>query len=124
MSNRPLNYRALAESDHAAEAAPFVTFMLQALLTAMREAARTDQVSDQVRRLLSAFQGSEMLNAAELMRRLDLQHRPTFRKNYLQPALAEGLIEMTAPDTPQSPAQKYRLTGKGKRITKALSLRG
>ncbi len=65
-----------------------------------------------------------MLNAAELMRRLDLQHRPTFRKNYLQPALAEGLIEMTAPDTPQSPAQKYRLTGKGKRITKALSLRG
>lgn len=105
-------YAVLAESDQAADATPFVTFMLQALLTAMREVVLTDQVSDQVsdqvKRLLDAFHGSEALGAAELMDRLGLRHRPTFRKNYLQPALAAGLIEMTDPASPRSPAQKYR----------------
>ena len=111
-------YQALAESDGAAEATPFVTFMLQALLTAMSEVALTDQVSDQVsdqvKRLLAAFREAKTLKAAELMNLLDLQHRPTFRNNYLNPALAAGLIEMTQPDSPRSPAQQYRLTAKGR----------
>lgn len=111
-------YQALAESDGAAEATPFVAFMLQALLTAMGEVALTDQVSDQVsdqvKRLLAAFRDTKTLKAAELMTRLGLQHRPTFRKNYLNPALAAGLIEMTQPDSPRSPAQQYRLTTKGR----------
>lgn len=111
-------YQALAESDGAAEATPFVTFMLQALLAAMGEVALTDQVSDQVsdqvKRLLAAFRDAKTLKAAELMTRLGLQHRPTFRNNYLNPALAAGLIEMTQPDSPRSPAQQYRLTAKGR----------
>ena len=111
-------YQALAESDGAAEATPFVAFMLQALLTAMGEVALTDQVSDQatdqVKRLLAAFRDAKALKAAELMARLGLQHRPTFRNNYLNPALAAGLIEMTQPDSPRSPVQQYRLTAKGR----------
>lgn len=111
-------YQALAESDGAAEATPFVSFMLQALLTAMGEVALTDQVSDQVsdqvKRLLAALRDAKTLKAAELMTRLNLQHRPTFRNNYLNPALAAGLIEMTQPDSPRSPAQQYRLTAKGR----------
>ncbi|MDR3279279.1 MAG: hypothetical protein LBT23_02095 [Synergistaceae bacterium] len=42
------------------------------------------------------------------MARLDLKHRPTFRGNYLVPALELGLIEMTVPDKPNSNRQKYR----------------
>lgn len=110
-------YQALTESDSVAEATPFVAFMLQALLTAMGEMALTDQVydqvSDQVKRLLTAFRGAKTLKAAELMVRLGLQHRPTFRNNYLSPALAAGFIEMTQPESPRSPAQQYRLTAKG-----------
>lgn len=67
----------------------------------------TDQVSDQVKALLSCFGNSE-LSALELMRKLGLSHRPTFRKNYLNPALSKGLIEMTIPDKPNSRNQKYR----------------
>jgi Fic family protein len=44
----------------------------------------------------------------EMMERLDLSHRPTFRKNYLNPALAQGVIEMTIPDKPNSRNQRYR----------------
>ena len=43
-----------------------------------------------------------------LMEKLGLSHRPTFRKNYLLPALEAGLLEMKYPDKPRSPKQKYR----------------
>jgi len=43
-----------------------------------------------------------------------LSHRPTFRQNYLHPALAAGLIERTLPDAPNSRLQKYRLTAMGR----------
>lgn len=51
----------------------------------------------------------------EIMTRLDLRHEDHFRINYLRPALDEGLVVLTLPDKPTSPAQKYRLTAKGRR---------
>lgn len=54
------------------------------------------------------------LSSSELRAKLNLKHRPTFRENYLHPALAEALIEMTIPNKPNSRLQKYRLTGKGR----------
>ena len=75
-----------------------------------REAAATDQVSDQVKALLKCL-GSKPASALECMKKLGLSHRPTFRKNYLQPALEAGLIERTRPDKPNSWLQKYRRIG-------------
>ena len=66
-----------------------------------------DQVTDQVKRLLNVL-GDEELTALELMERLGLSHRPTFRQNYLNPALEAGLIERTVPDKPTSRLQRYR----------------
>ena len=43
-------------------------------------------------------------------------HRPTFRANYLNPALTSDLIEYTIPGKPQSRLQKFRLTTKGKAL--------
>ena len=110
-------YGALAEADGQADAAPFVEFMLQALLAAMAEAVSTDPVSDPasdpVQRLLTVL-AEGPLGISELLNRLGLKHRPTFRKNYLEPALAGGWIERTLPESPNSPAQKYRLTDKGR----------
>lgn len=111
-------YLVLAEADQSADATAFVEFMLKALLDALHEAVATDQVSDhvtvQVAGTIKALAGSE-LGRAELMTALGLTHRPTFRKNYLDPALHGGWIERTQPDSPRSPTQRYRLTDKGRR---------
>ncbi|MDP3695699.1 MAG: hypothetical protein Q8R42_06265 [Desulfocapsaceae bacterium] len=51
----------------------------------------------------------------ELQSALNLQDRKSFRERYLKPALAEGLIDMTLPEKPNSRLQKYQLTNKGRR---------
>ena len=110
-------YRILAMADQQAEATPFIEFMLSALLDALREAVVTDQVTDQVTGQVAALIraiGSGERGSNDLMQALGLTHRPTFRGNYLNPALEDEWLERTQPDSPRSPTQRYRLTGKGK----------
>jgi len=55
-------------------------------------------------------------NRTELMKALKLKGRDNFLKKYMEPALNLGLIEMTQPDSPKSPTQKYRPTEAGKQM--------
>ncbi len=71
-----------------------------------------EQVAEQVMKLLESLK-KEPLSTKEAMQYLQLNHRPTFLYTYLQPALQADLVEMTQPDSPKSPTQKYRLTAKG-----------
>ena len=107
-------YKALGSSDQDANSSVFVEYMLQAILDALRETSGSDQVSDQVgdqvERLIKIM-GKRPLSALEMMERLGLSHKATFRKNYLNPALEAKIIERTIPDKPNSSQQKYRLTG-------------
>ncbi|WP_394697877.1 Fic family protein [uncultured Methanomethylovorans sp.] len=64
--------------------------------------------------LLSLKDGER--SSGELRDILNIKHRPTFRDNYLHPALDAELIEMTIPEKPSSRLQKYRLTAKGKAL--------
>lgn len=113
-------YAALSAADRLAESTPFVEYMLNALNLALREAIESepstdlvsDPVSDPVAKLLRVLRGRS-LRISELMAEMDLLHKATFRANYLNPALAGGMIEMTVPETPNSPTQKYRLTDLG-----------
>jgi ATP-dependent DNA helicase RecG len=50
------------------------------------------------------------------MKALKLKDRVNFAKNYIEPALSAGFVEMTEPDSPKSPTQKYRLTEKGRKL--------
>ena len=109
-------YEALGAADRLAEATLFVEFMLTIIRETLDTAPASDQVSDQVKSLLKAYGPDGELTADELLRRLGLRHRPTFRKNYLNPALSAGFIEMTEPNSPRSPTQRYRLTDVGRRI--------
>ena len=53
------------------------------------------------------------MSIREIMDCLNLKHRPTLLYDYLKPAMDGGFVEMTQPDSPKSPTQKYRLTKKG-----------
>jgi len=110
-------YDAINQSNAQNSCVPFIEFMLKVILETLRSDQVDDQVSDQVKRLVFVL-SDRSLSASELMKKLELKHRPTFRKNYLNPALAAGLVEMTEPDSPNSPTQKYRLTDKGKPVRK------
>jgi Fic family protein len=115
-TNQQEYYKALNQSTNKADCAPFIEFILENIISAIKTDQVSDQVSDQVKSLISAFKKAEnkAQTALELMDRLKLSHRPTFRKNYLHPALEAGLIEMTVPDKPRAKNQKYRLTAKGR----------
>jgi ATP-dependent DNA helicase RecG len=93
-----------------------VTVMLPILGTAAQpesEAESATQSSAQVERLLRVLATQGSASAAQLRQLLDIRHRPTFRQNYLDPALAAGLIEYTLPAKPNSRLQQYRLTPAG-----------
>lgn len=108
-------YDALGEADKNGDSSGFVHMMLLVIHDTLADYAdKTDQDSDQVkiedsnvRKLLEVI-GDQTISAVEIMGRLGLNHRPTFRNNYLNPALELGAIERTIPDKPNSRNQKYR----------------
>ena len=113
----------MAIADKQGNSTVFVEFMLEIIRESLMELRNledtTDQDSDQVidqdsdqdkksvEKLLHVL-GDDVLSAKEIMERLDLVHKPTFRKNYLNPALEMKLIERTIPEKPSSKNQKYR----------------
>ncbi len=73
--------------------------------------------TDQVFVLVKVLKNSE-LSVKEIMEALELNHRPTFRANYLNPALKKGYVVPLYPEQPNHPRQKYRLTEKGVELLK------
>jgi len=69
-----------------------------------------------VQQLLSVLADGDK-SSGTLRTILKLKHRPTFRANYLRPALDAGLIDMTITDKPMSSRQKYRLTEGGRAVS-------
>lgn len=107
-------YKALGKSDRYADSCAFVEFLSQVILDTLQNTTvvGNDEVEEQKDPLVDTLReaiGKDTLSATEIMKRLGLSHRPTFRQNYLNPALSHGVIEMTIPDKPNSRNQKYRL---------------
>lgn len=70
----------------------------------------------QVARLLASLKGE--MTVLEMMAVLKLGGRRNFLERYLTPAIEAGWVEMTNPDSPRSPEQRYRLTPRGAQVTK------
>lgn len=106
-NNQQDYYDALATADDKADSAVFIEFMLRVILASISTTDPvTDLVTDPVEKLLSVM-GNGYLSSAQMMAKVGLSHKPTFRKNYLLPALEQGAISMSHPDSPNSPKQKY-----------------
>lgn len=59
-----------------------------------------------IQRLLDILHGP--MSVREMMAAMGFASRDKFLKNYLSSALKAGLVEMTDPDSPKSPKQRYR----------------
>lgn len=102
-------YDALGKADKEADSSSFVELMLKIILETLIETSvvgKTD--SEDIGQKMLNIIGDEELSLVEIMDRLGYSHRPTFRKNYLNPALSQGLIVMTLPERPNSPKQRYK----------------
>jgi len=90
--------------------------------------AETEQVTDevsseegtklapsrhQVKIMRNCLEDSGITELMAVIRRTD---RTKFRNQVLKPLLEARLVEMTQPDSPRSPTQKYHLTDKGRRL--------
>ena len=103
-------YDAIAVSTSEGSATAFVEFMLDRIdevLDRVIAQERGGGQTEQVRRLLAAMEYDTPYTAAALMRLLGLKSRDALRNNYLNPAIEEGLIQMTVPDKPTSRNQRY-----------------
>jgi hypothetical protein len=69
------------------------------------------EVTPEVEKVVRAL--PVVLSRQALQNNLSLKDDEHFRKAYLLPAIASGLVEMTMPDKPRSRLQRYRLTVKG-----------
>jgi len=65
-----------------------------------------------ISRLIIAL-GAEEKSVKQIMESLELKGRDNFLESYLNPAMAEGFVTMTHPESPRHPKQKYKLTVKG-----------
>jgi ATP-dependent DNA helicase RecG len=64
------------------------------------------------------------LGNSEILGNLGLSDRTHLRERYIDPALADGLVERTIPEKPTSRLQKYRLTEKGRAVLEELQTEG
>ncbi|MYM90704.1 transcriptional regulator [Rugamonas sp. FT82W] len=76
----------------------------------------TPQVTPEVRSILDLLVAES--TRLQLQEALGLKDSKHFRKTYLLPAIAAGLVAMTQPDAPRSRSQRYRLTPKGQQWLK------
>ena len=109
--NQEEYYRAISLSTAEGKSNRFILFMLGIIKKAVSELARDTRnhqshISNQIKALMAVIEVYPM-SALELMGKLGLKSRVTFRKNYLQPALEAGLIAMTDPDNPTNRNQRY-----------------
>lgn len=105
-------YDAIARCHRDGSSTAFIEFMLSqidSVLDRFSVQVRADSpfLSEPVERLLGVMEPGVPYTSRALMEMLELRSREGFRRNYLRPAIEEGLIGMTLPDKPNSRNQRY-----------------
>lgn len=109
---QPEYYEAIAKCHVNGNSNVFIEFMLEQidkiLDDVIMQMGHADaEMSEYVKRLLDVMEYDVSYTATAIMQNLNLRSRETFRKNYMNPALQLGVVEMTIPDKPNSRNQRY-----------------
>jgi Fic family protein len=90
-------YDAISKSNQEGASTIFIEFMLDAIIEAMNELLKQSNIEKgslpiQAKRLLTVFEEGIPYTTIELMDRVGIKSRASFKKNYLDPLLQAGMI--------------------------------
>lgn len=105
-------YNAINSCNKSGNSTEFIEFMLKMIDETLLDLLNTTSVqsshiSSYVNKLLAVMEPGVAMTSTELMGKLGMKSRISFRDNYLAPALENGLVKMTNPDKPTSKNQIY-----------------
>ena len=105
-------YKVINNCNSKGDSTEFIEFMLKMIDETLLDLLNTtsvqsSHVSSYVNKLLEIMEPGVAMTSSELMEKLGMKSRISFRDNYLNPALENGLIKMTNPDKPTSKNQMY-----------------
>lgn len=120
--NRPEYYQAIENARQANDSSVFIEFTLSALYDIIAEQEKHQvrhkekhqvQLSNTQIEVLKALEDIT-LSRKDIFATIGMNGDSRSFKRHIEPLLADGFIEMTVPDKPNSRLQKYRLTDSGK----------
>ena len=105
----PNNYKRIEENGNSNV---FIGFMLKMIDETLDEAISTSHMpltneTININRLLNVMETGKPITATEIMEKLGIKSKETLRGQYLDPAIKQGLINLTIPDKPTSKNQMY-----------------
>lgn len=105
-------YDSIAKCHSEGTSTVFIEFMLTQINTMLDDVlSATDSslnnYSEYIKKLLSVMEYDTQYTANDILNLLALKSKEALRKNYLTPAIKNGLVKMTLPDKPKSKNQKY-----------------
>jgi len=105
-------YKVINDCNLTGNATSFIEFMLKMVDETIIELIESTSIQISranlyVTKLLDIMDYGVPMTTSEMMEKLELKSRISFRDNYLKPALEDGLVKMTIPDKPTSKNQMY-----------------
>ena len=105
-------YKTINNCNNNGNSTEFIEFMLKMIDETLLElldatSVQSSHISTYVNKLLEVMEPGVAMTSSEIMGKLGMKSRISFRDNYLNPALENGLIKMTNPDKPTSKNQMY-----------------
>lgn len=105
-------YNVIRECNINGDSTKFVEFMLRMIDEVLEELIggvnkQLNHNNKYAKRLLEVMEDGIQYTTLELMDLLDMKSRISFRENYLNPAINDGLIKMSYPDNPTNKNQTY-----------------
>lgn len=106
-------YDAIAQSNKNGDSTVFITFMLKMIDLSIdnlvsESSLEITNTNIHIKKLLKVLTINKWYTGKQIQNLLKLSDRANFRKNYLNPAVGLGLVELEYPDKPTSKLQRYK----------------
>ena len=105
-------YKSINNCNKCGESTEFIEFMLKMIDEVLNDTIKTSllpitEIGININKLLNVMEYNIPMSAKDIMAKLGIKSKETLRSTYLNPAIKEGVIDLTIPDKPTSKNQMY-----------------